>query len=171
MKAITGTCLHVITVIYLVIVFGLSYAQGQLLLWLGVVPAYPITLYCLTTVLFAVENFLLLQDLDKQAKPAPSPEPRAAIPEPRAAIPEPRASSPEPRASSPREDRYLINAIITQNFELRLENTLLLKERKPIPTVCTQCKKFIHKSKSHNELSYRRLKKGGSHDSYDMTAM
>jgi len=164
MKAITGTCLHIITVIYLVIVFGLSYAQGQLLLWLGVVPAYPITLYCLTTVLFAVENFLLLQDLDKQAKPAPSPEPRAAIPEP-------RATSPEPRASSPREDRYLINAIITQNFELRLENTLLLKERKPTPAVCTQCQKFIHKSKSHNELNPRRLKRRGSHDSYDMGAM
>jgi hypothetical protein len=162
MKAITGMCLNILTVIYLVIVFGLSYAQGQLLLWLGVAPAYPITLYCLTTVLFAVENFLLLQDLDKQAKPAPSPEPRASSPEP-------RASSPEPRASSPREDRYLINAIITQNFELRLENTLLLKERKP--AVCTQCQKFIHKSKNHNELNPRRLKKWGSHDSYDMAAL
>ena len=148
MKAITGTCLHIITVIYLVIVFGLSYAQGQLLLWLGVAPSYPITLYCLTTVLFAIENFLLLQDLDKQAKPAPS---------------------PEPRASSPRQDQYLINTIITQNFELRLENTRLLNERKP--AVCTQCQKFIHKSKSHNELNARRLKKRGSHDSYDMTAM
>lgn len=155
MKAITGTCLHIITVIYLVIVFGLSYAQGQLLLCLGVAPAYPITLYCLTTVLFAIENFLLLQDLDKQAKPAPSPEPRA--------------TSPEPRASSPRQDQYLINTIITQNFELRLENTRLLKEGKP--AVCTQCQKFIHKSKSHNELSARRLKKRGSLDSYDMAAM
>lgn len=77
MKAITGMCLNILTVIYLVIVFSLSYAQGQLLLWLGVAPSYPITLYCLTTVLFAIENFLLLQDLDKQAKPAPSPEPRA----------------------------------------------------------------------------------------------
>lgn len=155
MKAITGMCLNMLTVIYLVIVFSLSYAQGQLLLWLGVAPSYPITLYCLTTVLFAIENFLLLQDLDKQAKPAPSPEPRA--------------SSPEPRASSPRQDRYLINAIITQNFELRLENTRLLNERKP--AVCTQCQKFIHKSKSHDELNGRRLKKGGSLDSYDMTAM
>jgi hypothetical protein len=162
MKAITGRCLHIITVIYLVIVFGLSYAQGQLLLWLGVAPVYPITLYCLTTVLYAIDNFLLLQDLDKQAKPAPSPEPRALSPEP-------RATSPEPRASSPRQDRYLINTIITQNFELRLENSRLLKERKP--AVCTQCQKFIHKSKSHNELSARRLKKRGSLDSYDMTAM
>lgn len=155
MKAITGMCLNILTVIYLVIVFSLSYAQGQLLLWLGVAPAYPITLYCLTTVLFAIENFLLLQDLDKQAKPAPSTEPPA--------------TSPEPRASSTRQDQYLIHAIITQNFELRLENTRLLKECKP--AVCTQCQKFIHKSKSHNELSARRLKKRGSLDSYDMTAM
>lgn len=148
MKAITGMCLNLFTVLYLVIVFSLSYAQGQFLLWLGVAPAYPITLYCLTTLLFAIENFLLLQDLDKQAKPAPS---------------------PEPRASSPREDQSLINAIVTQNFELRLENTRLLKERKP--AVCTQCQKFIHKSKSHTDLNSRRLKKRGSHDSYDMTAM
>jgi hypothetical protein len=164
MKAITGTYLKILTVLYLVIVFSLSYAQGQLLLWLGVAPAYPITLYCLTTLLFAIDNFLLLLDLDKQAKPAPSPEPRATSPEP-------RATSPEPRATSPCEDRYLINDIITRNFELRLENTLLLKERKPIPALCTKCQKFIHISMSHNELSTRRLKKGGSHDSYDMAAM
>ena len=146
-----GACLNVLTVLYLTILLGLGYLQACSLLWLNVPAVYPISLYSFLTMLYAVENYLLLQDLKKKQE------------------------HPQAQGQSPREDQSLINTIITQNFKLRLENRRLTLKPQEVATgedlcgACTQT--FLRKARSTEQFRTRALQRRSSHDAHEMTAL
>lgn len=65
-RAAPRTATSMLTVVYLFLLAGVAFLQGVWLLWLPLPPLFLVSLFLFTTFLYAIENSVLLRDMESK---------------------------------------------------------------------------------------------------------